>query len=52
MFAGVEAADDRVDDAGGTVADVQRRLEALLKRVARGEFCRILVDDQAGVDSN
>jgi hypothetical protein len=36
--AGVEAVDDRVDDAGRAVDDVERRVEAVLGRLARGDL--------------
>ena len=35
--AGVEAVDDRVDDAGRAVDDVERRVEAVLGRLALGD---------------
>ena len=50
MLAGVEPADDRVDDARSAVDDVERRMEAFLDDLARGERCGILVGDPAGVD--
>ena len=46
MLAGVEAGDDRVDDARGAVDDVQRWVEALLDYLARGEIGWILIGDQ------
>ena len=37
MLAGVEAVDDRVDDARGAVDDVERRVEAVLGGLPRGD---------------
>ena len=51
MLAGVEAVDDRVDDARGAVDDVQRRMEAFLLDLERGDVGRIFVGDPAGVDA-
>ena len=38
VLAGVEAGDDRVDDARRAVDDVERRVEAVLGRLARGDL--------------
>jgi hypothetical protein len=38
VLAGVEAVDDRVDDARGAVDDVERRMEAVLGRLARRDL--------------
>src|SRR3546814_4690880 len=51
VLAGVEPVDDRVDDARGAVDDVQRRVEAFLDDLARGELGGILVGHPAGVDA-
>src|SRR5688572_10180915 len=49
MLAGVDAGDDRIDDARRPVHDVERRVEALLARLARRDLHRILVRHPAGV---
>ena len=38
MPAGVEALDDRIDDACGAVDDVERRVEAMFLRLPRGDL--------------
>src|SRR5690606_40123254 len=48
VLAGVEAVDDRVDDARGAVDDVERRVEAFLDHLARGDLGGILVGHPAG----
>src|SRR6185369_230836 len=45
MRAGVEAVDDRIDDARRAIDDVERWMEALFGRLARGDLDRILVGD-------
>jgi hypothetical protein len=49
--AGVGAGDDRVDDAGRAVDDVERRVEVLLGALALGDVGRVLVAHPAGVDA-
>jgi hypothetical protein len=44
VLAGVDPADDRIDDARSTVDDVQRRVEALLVRLFRRQLCQIFID--------
>jgi hypothetical protein len=51
VLAGVEAGDDGVDDARGAVDDVERRMEAVLGGLARGDLGGILVGHPAGVDA-
>lgn len=50
MFAGVDAGDDGVEDAGGPIDDVERRVEALFGGFAGGDGGGIFVGDPAGVD--
>src|SRR5687768_17989279 len=49
VHAGVEPADDRIDNARRAVDGVGRRMEALLGRLARGDLHRIFVGHPAGV---
>src|SRR3546814_8679600 len=51
VLAAVEAVDDRVDDARGAVDDVQRRVEAFLDDLARGDLGRVFVGHPTGVDA-
>src|SRR3546814_13463935 len=51
VLAGVGAGDDRVDDAGGSVDDVERRVEPVLGLLLLGDVDRVLVADPAGVDA-
>ncbi len=51
VLAAVEPADDRIDDAGGAVDDVERRVEAVLGGLALGDVERVLVADPTGVDA-
>src|ERR1700758_2812561 len=50
VLAGIEAVDDRIDDACCAVDDVQWRMEALLYDLARRYFRGILIGDPAGID--
>src|SRR3954470_15546239 len=49
--AGVEAGDDRCDDAGGAVDAVERRMETLLGKVSRRDLRGIFVGDPSCVDA-
>ena len=51
MRSRVEAVDDRIDDAGGAIDDVERRVEPLLGGLARGDLHRILVGHPSSVDA-
>jgi hypothetical protein len=51
VVAGVEAVDDRIDDARRAVDDVERRVEACSSLLARGDLHRVLVGHPAGVDA-
>src|SRR5687767_11826244 len=51
VVARIEAADDRVRDARGAVDDVQRRMESLLRSLARANLDGILVRHPPGVDT-
>ena len=51
MLAGELAVDDRVDDPGRAVDDVQRRVEAVDLALVLRELDRILVGHPAGVDA-
>src|SRR5688500_16956390 len=50
VLAGVDPRDDGVDDAGGAVDDVERRVEAVLLDLPRGDHRGILVGHPPGVD--
>ena len=43
MVARVHPGNDRVDDAGRAVDDVERRMETVLGSLRRGEFRRVLM---------
>src|ERR1051326_7708641 len=49
MSAGIEAIDNGVHDAGGTVDDIERWMELMIMHLPRGDMCRILVGSPAGV---
>src|SRR4051812_17411320 len=49
--AGIEAGNNRVEDAGGAVEDVEGRMKALLDDLPRGDRGRVFVSDPAGVDA-
>ena len=51
MFAGVEAGDDGIDDAGGAVNDVERRIEAVVFGCARGDVGGVFVGNPPGIDA-
>ena len=51
MDAGFEAGDDGVEDAGGAIDDVERRMEVLFDGFACGDFDGVFVGDPAGVDA-
>ena len=51
MLAGVEPGDDGIDDAGGAVDDVERRVEPVLGGLALGDVDGVLVAHPAGVDA-
>src|ERR1700754_69497 len=51
VFAGVDAADDRIDDARSAVNNVQRWVETFFQHFLRCQIRRILVGHPAGVDA-
>ena len=50
VFAGGQAAEDRVDDAGGAVHHVERRREAMHVDLVLRQMSRILVSNPAGIN--
>ena len=51
MFAGIDATDNRVKNAGGTIDNIERRMKALFDNFPRCDFVGVLIGYPTGIDA-
>ena len=51
MGTGIDSGNDGIEDAGGSVDDIEGGMEALFDGLAGGDFVGVFVGDPAGIDA-